>query len=161
MGRIGDYLLGRDLLDGEDRTLPPGSVQEGLGFYAPPTSSALPTVSQAAALRIADVYAACRVLADGVASLPPRVYRRTPQGRIPAGEDQRLAQLLRRPSPGATSADLLSDLMVSLLLDGNGFIAKYRAEGSIVQRVHRAHGRGPVKALVTSAPYLAGAVTGI
>jgi HK97 family phage portal protein len=135
MGRITDYLRGADLIENgsESRTLAPGSVQEGLGFYAPPSRSALPTVTQAQALRIADVYAACRVLADGVASLPPRVYRRTPQGRIPAGDDQRLASLLRRPSPGTTSADLFSDVMVSLLTDGNAFVAKFRREQSIVQ----------------------------
>jgi HK97 family phage portal protein len=134
MGKITDYLTGRDLEpNGESRTLAPGSVQDGLGFYAPPSRSALPTVTQVQALRIADVYAACRVLADGVASLPPKVYRRTPQGRIPAGEDQRLVQLLRRPSPGATSADLFSDVMVSLLTDGNAFLGKFRSEGTLVQ----------------------------
>jgi HK97 family phage portal protein len=137
MGKITDFLLGRDLLDepnGSDsrRTLRPGTQQEGLSLY-PPTRSALPTVTQAQALRVADCYAACRVLADGVASLPPRVYRRTPQGRIPAGDDQRLAQLLRQPSPGSTSADLFSTAMVGLLLDGNTFIGKFRSEGSIVQ----------------------------
>jgi HK97 family phage portal protein len=135
VGKITDYLRGADLSErngSESRTLASGTRQEGLNLY-PPTCSALPTVTQAQALRIADVYAACRVLADGVASLPPQVYRRTSQGRVPAGEDQRLAQLLRRPSPGSTSADLFSTAMVGLLLDGNCFIGKFRSEGSIVQ----------------------------
>jgi HK97 family phage portal protein len=136
MGRIRDFLIGADLVEpngSESRTLTRGSTQE-TSWYTPPTSqTSLPTITQVQALRVADVYAAVRVLADGVASLPPKVYRRTPQGRIPAGEDQRLVQLLRRPSPGSTSADLFSDVMVSLLTDGNAFIGKFRSEGSIVQ----------------------------
>ena len=137
MGRIADYLTGRDLVQpngSESRSLSPGSAQEGISTALHPISTAaLPTVSEVQALRIADVYAACRVLADGVASLPPRVYRDTPQGRVPAGEDQRLVALMRRPSPGSTSADLFSTAMVGLLLNGNCFIGKFRQEGSIVQ----------------------------
>lgn len=135
MGKITDFLTGRDLLEpngSESRTLRPGSAQEGLNLY-PIARTALPSVNESSALRIADIYAACRVLADGIASLPPRVYRRTPQGRVPAGEDQRLVQLLRRPSPGSTNADLFSTAMVHLLTNGNAFIGKFRQEGSIIQ----------------------------
>lgn len=137
MSRITDYLTGRDLLEpngAESRSLAPGNVREGLSTSLYPIrSTALPNVTEAAALRIADVYASCRVLADGVASLPARVYRDTGAGRVPAGDDQRLAALLRRPSPGSTSADLFSTAMVHLLTNGNAFIGKFRREGSIVQ----------------------------
>ena len=50
------------------------------------------------ALFVADAYACVRVLSDAVASLPPKVYRQTGAGRIPVGDDQRLAALLKRPS---------------------------------------------------------------
>lgn len=137
MGRIADYLQGRDLLrpdDGsESRDLALGTVREGVAGFVSARPSSLPAVSEAAALRIADVYAACRVLADGVASLPPRVYRDTGGGRVPAGDEQRLVGLLRRPSPGSTSADLFSSAMVHLLVNGNAFVGKYRREDSIVQ----------------------------
>ena len=43
----------------------------------PYSRRALLDVNQTNALRVADAYAAVRVLADGVASLPPKVYRRT------------------------------------------------------------------------------------
>jgi len=142
VGQIADFLLGRDLdslgaapnraARGESRSLAPTASRESFDF-APVSSTSLPTVTQTAALRIADVYAACRVLADGVASLPPRLYRDTGNGRVAAGDDQRLATLLRRPSPGSTSADLFSHVMVGLLLDGNAFVGKFRSEGSIVQ----------------------------
>jgi len=82
---------------------------------------------------VADAYAAVRCLADGVASLPAKVYRRTARGRVPAGDDQRLVQLLRRPWPGATAADLFSQIMVALNVTGNAFVAKYRSDRTIVQ----------------------------
>lgn len=134
MGKIADYLTGRDLVADESRSLSPTTQREGIATaFGPISSTALPTVTETAALQIADVYACCRVLADGVASLPPRVYRDTPSGRVPAGDDQRLVQLLRRPTPGSTSADLFSTAMVSLLVNGNAFIGKYRSENTITQ----------------------------
>jgi hypothetical protein len=38
------------------------------------------------------------VLADRISTLPLKVYRRTPQGRVPAGDSSRAVQLLSRPS---------------------------------------------------------------
>lgn len=135
MSRIIDYLTGADLVSrngsAESRTLTRGVVPETFPYF--PSQTALPSVSEQTALQIADLFACVRVLADSVASLPSRVYRRTPGGRVPAGDDQRLVALLRHPSPGSTSADLFSTLMVHLAVFGNGFIAKYREEGTIVQ----------------------------
>lgn len=122
MSRILDYLKGADLVSrngSESRTLTRGTVPETFPYF--PSQTALPAVSEQTALQIADLFACVRVLADSVASLPPRVYRRVPAGRVEAGEDQRLAQLLRRPSPGSTSADLFSTAMVHLLTNGNCF----------------------------------------
>lgn len=85
------------------------------------------------ALRVVDAYACVRVLADAVASLPPRIYRRTPTGRVPVGADQRLAALLQTPTPGSTSADLFGLVMVYLLIYGNCFIGKFRQDGEVVQ----------------------------
>lgn len=42
-------------------------------------------------------------------------------------------QLLERPSPGSTSADLISQVMVHLNVLGNAYLAKFRADGEIVQ----------------------------
>ena len=90
-------------------------------------------VSTYNALRVADAYACVRVLADTVASLPLHAYRRTDQGRVRAGDDARIVRLLNRPSPGSTVCDLLSQIVVSLNVEGNAFIGKYRSEGEIVQ----------------------------
>lgn len=129
------YLRGDDLRDDstartEDRALTRGNVPPAMLPYS---RRALLDVSTANALRVADAYACVRVLADSVASLPLKVYRRTTTGRVPAGADSRAVQLLERPSPGSTSTDLISQVMVHLNVHGNAFIGKFRAEGEIVQ----------------------------
>lgn len=130
---IWSYLKGEDLLNqngsGESRTLTQGNVPAQMLPYS---RSALLDVSETNALRVADAYACVRVLADAVASLPPKVYRRTPAGRVPAGEDSRAVQLLRQPSPGSTSSDLFSQIMVHMNVHGDAFVGKFRSEGSIV-----------------------------
>ena len=68
-----------------------------------------------------------------VSTLPLHVYRRTPQGRLPAGENARAVQLLNRPAPGSTGVDLISQVMVHLNVYGEAFVGKYRADGEIVQ----------------------------
>jgi HK97 family phage portal protein len=77
-----------------------------------------------AALRIADVFAAVRVLAESAASLPLIAYRKTPEGRVRAGG--RVQQLIDHPAPATSTAGLVGQLMVHLSLWGNAFLAKYR-----------------------------------
>ena len=130
MGKITDYLTGRDLVEpnGESRTITPGTTSEGL---LPVGRTALPPVSETTALRIADVFAAVRVLADSLASLPPRVYRETPSGRVPAGEDQRL--VAAAPSPRAR----LDVGRSALDADGPLARARRRLRRQVPQRGHR------------------------
>ncbi|WP_405769296.1 phage portal protein [Actinacidiphila glaucinigra] len=72
---------------------------------------------QERALRLAPVYAATRLLADSVASLPLRSYRQTPSGRTPA-----LApSLFRRPAAVGTRYDWMHRCMTSLTLRGNAY----------------------------------------
>ena len=113
----------------EDRTLSPPDTRPGL---LPWCSSAPLDVTEDNALKVADAYACVRVLADSIASLPPKVYRRTDQGRVQAGPDARLVQLLRTPSPGSTSPDLFSQVAVHLQTNSNAFVGKFRSEGTIV-----------------------------
>jgi HK97 family phage portal protein len=126
----GDDILSSNGNHGESRALTRGNVPSSMLPY---TRTALLDVSTANALRVADAYACVRVLSDSVASLPLKVYRRTSSGRVPAGSDSRAVQLLERPSPGSTSADLISQVMVHLSVHGNCFIGKFRAESEIVQ----------------------------
>jgi HK97 family phage portal protein len=131
MGRIADFLTGKNLIESngsESRTIMPGTTQEA---WTPITRTALPPVNEQTALRIGDVFAAVRLLSDAVAALPLKVYRDTPRGRVPAGDDQRLVTLLRRPSPGTTSVDLVGQLMTHLLTFGNSYLAKYKSDREI------------------------------
>lgn len=91
-------------------------------------------VSTSNALAVSDAYACVRLLADSISSLPLKAYRKTDSGRIPAGDGARISQLFARPSPGSTSVDLISQILVHLNLFGECFIGKYRsADGEIVQ----------------------------
>ena len=67
----------------------------------------------------ATAWSCVKLLEGSIGTLPLRVYRRQADGsRIPAGPDQRLAQLLARPWPGATSIDLSSQIVMHLSLYG-------------------------------------------
>jgi HK97 family phage portal protein len=129
------YLRGTDLLEGGDtntskdetRSLPPAENQLPLL-----TAYTNPKVTPIQALGIGDVWAATRVLADAASSLPIHVYRKTETGRerVTSGK---LVDLLDRPGPAMTQADLVSTLMCHLAIWGSGYIGKYRQDGEVTQ----------------------------
>jgi HK97 family phage portal protein len=130
---IRSFLRGDDILNNgkpEDRALTRGNVPPAMLPYS---RSALLDVGESNVLAVTDAWACVRTLADAISALPAKVYRRTSTGRVPAGDDQRLVQLLRQPAPGATSVDLFGTAMCHLLTNGNAFFGKFRSEGSIVQ----------------------------
>ncbi len=115
----------------EDRALAAPTAQPGLLPYSP---AAPLNVTTANALHVSDALACVRLLSDAASSLPLKVYRRTPEGRQPAGDSARIVQLLRRPSPGSTSVDFVSQVMAHLALHGEVLCGKYRGgDGEIVQ----------------------------
>jgi len=90
------------------------------------------TVTPSNALAVADVFACVRVLSDAAASVPLICYRKTAEGRTRA--DGRLADLLRRPAPATTQANLIGQVMTHLLLWGNCYAGKFRdGEGRVSQ----------------------------
>src|SRR5688572_12835454 len=117
-------------LAGEDRALP--IVDSQPGFPSLTTTAPL-NVTTSNVLRVSDAYACVRVLADGISTLPLHVYRRTTEGRQPAGDNSRAVQLLAKPAPGSTGVDLISQVMVHLQVHGEAFVGKYRADQEIVQ----------------------------
>lgn len=111
----------------EDRTLTRDDVQASpLLHWAPPG-----TVTPHSALAVADAYACIRALADAAASLPLHVYRRAEAGRERL--DNRTAELIRRPAPATTTANLIGQVVAHLNLHGNAYIGKYRRAGRIEQ----------------------------
>jgi HK97 family phage portal protein len=117
-------------LAGEDRALP---VVDSQPSFPTLTTTAPLNVTTANVLRVSDAYACVRVLADGISTLPLHVYRRTEQGRQPAGDNARAVQLLQRPAPGSTGVDLISQVMVHLNVYGEAFVGKWREDREIVQ----------------------------
>jgi len=125
--RRGWSWLGREA---EDRALPAADVQPAFPSL---TTGAPLNVTTANALRVSDAFACIRVLADGISTLPLHAYRRTATGRQPAGDNARVVQLLKRPAPGSTSVDLVSQIVVHLNVYGEAFVGKYRSDGEIAQ----------------------------
>lgn len=122
------YLRGDDIPDStESRSLPPAENQ--LPLLTAYTASPITPI---AALGIADVWAAVRVLADAASSLPIHVYRKTANGRERV-DSGKLTDLLDRPGPATSQTDLVSSLMSHLAIYGNAYLAKYRQAGEIVQ----------------------------
>lgn len=84
-------------------------------------SSAGEVVNETTALAVATVYACIRVLSESVASLPLRLYRKTPQGRIEA-LDQGLHYLLSvAPNDEMTAFVFWEAMVKSMALCGNAY----------------------------------------
>jgi HK97 family phage portal protein len=84
-------------------------------------------------MRIADVFACVRCLADAAASLPLIPYRRLEDGNRERFSG-RLADLIARPAPATTSANLIGTTVAHLNLHGDAFLGKYRDDdGTVVQ----------------------------
>jgi HK97 family phage portal protein len=105
----------------EDRTLPRATIPPA---YWQDTTT--PVVSVREGLRIADVFACIRALADTAASLPLVAYRRTEQARVRAGG--RVQELVDAPAPATTTAAFVGQLVCHLNLWGNAYVGKYRDE---------------------------------
>jgi HK97 family phage portal protein len=113
----------------EDRTLTAANLPPAM--LAPVAGGA--RVSPETALTIADAYACVRALADAAASLPLHTFRRRSDGGCERAEG-RASELLRRPSPATTQANLVGQLVAHLNLHGNAYLGKFRDDdGQITQ----------------------------
>jgi HK97 family phage portal protein len=114
----------------EDRSLSPPEVQPTWQYL----SSDQPLdVNQSNWARVSDAWACVQLISSTIGTLPLHAFRRTAQGRVPAGDDARIVRLLARPSPGSTVCDLVSSILVSLLTTGDAFVALYRSGSEVVQ----------------------------
>ena len=91
------------------------------------------SVTPGNALAIADAYTCVRALADAAASLPLHVYRRTRDGRERV--EGRTAELLRRPAPATTQANLVGQLVAQLNLHGNAYLGKFRNSERVIDQL--------------------------
>src|SRR5215203_4005265 len=74
-----------------DRTLAAPDVQPTFTGWS---TSAPTNVSTSNVLQVSDAWACVSLLANSISTLPLHVFRKAPQGRIPAGPDSRAVQLL-------------------------------------------------------------------
>lgn len=87
-------------------------------------SSSGENVTESNALQIAAVYACVRVLAETIAGLPVKVYRRTPKGREVVHEHPVAMLLNGSPNSTQTAFELLEFIMSNLGLRGNAYAHK-------------------------------------
>lgn len=118
---------------GEDRALTAQSVPPSLLAGSAPG----PTVTPETALATADAYSCIRALSDAAASLPLLAYRRTPAGR--ERFDGPVADLLDRPAPAVTQANLVAQVVAHLNLFGNSFLGKFRNGAGRVEQLACLH----------------------
>lgn len=90
-------------------------------------------VTEAGSLSISAVYAAVRVLAESVSSLPLKVYRRDGRNRAPAPEHPLYSVLQRQGNNLMTAMKAREVAMLHLLLWGNAFLEIQRnGRGDVV-----------------------------
>lgn len=89
-------------------------------------SNAGAAVTEGSALQLMSVYSSVRLIADAVATLPIRQYRKPARiGALP--EEIPLVSWLVQPNVDTDSIAFQSQLMTSLLLRGNAYIVPFRA----------------------------------
>lgn len=74
------------------------------------------------ALEVTTMLACCRVVADGVAQVPFRLYQETSSGRQVAREHPLNRLLFRRPNPWQTSYEFRETLIFHLMLTFNAYV---------------------------------------
>lgn len=92
-----------------------GGVQSGSGA----------AVTWQTALQVTTMLACTRVIADGLAQVPWKVYRGE-AGRVEAADHPLSDLLYRRPNPWQTSFEFREQLAFHLVLTGNAFVRKLR-----------------------------------
>ncbi|MGI8595748.1 MAG: phage portal protein, partial [Thermoleophilaceae bacterium] len=103
-----------------------------LPWMAPPTAAGI-AVTPEGALRLVDVLACVRLLAESASILPLKAYRRTEDGREPY--TGRLADLLERPSPATCQANLIAQTVASMAMRGNAYWGLFRNGEGVVEQL--------------------------
>jgi HK97 family phage portal protein len=107
------------------RVTPPPAEQRALQVtpWGPWTSSAVSsagvTVNRDTALNLLTVYGCVQLIADTIATLPFQVLRRTSRGQV---DDLPVPRVFERPNEWCDRQGFLTQLLSSLLLDGNAYL---------------------------------------
>lgn len=123
------------------RLLPAGKKNSTLELfreiYGGRTSKAGQSVNLKTALQVATVFACVRVIADGIAQVPLKLFRESPDGksRQPAKEHPLYWILFRRPNPWQTSFQYRETVAMHAVLAGNHFSFINRVRGNVVELI--------------------------
>lgn len=106
----------------------PGYGEQGAGSWGPGMTwqswGSYSDTSPEAAMRLSAVFACLRLLSEAISTLPLDLYRRTEGARIPVSPPDYLAF----HPPLGSRITYLSQVMLSLLTDGNAFVYTPRDE---------------------------------
>lgn len=95
------------------------------------------TVTWQTALQVSTVLGCTRVIANGIAQVPFKLFRETPDGRsrLPATDHPLFRVLYRRPNPWQSSFEFRQTLAFHLALCGNHFSFKNVANGRVIELI--------------------------
>lgn len=102
------------------------------GVLAAQSTAAGQSVTEGSALKSTVVLACVRLLSESVASLPLKLYRRTPPGKAPQPEHPLWRLLHDRPNPVMTSFSFRETMQGHLLLWGNAYAYMERGARGVV-----------------------------
>lgn len=116
-----------------------GSTLFGSDYYADMVRGAFgggmaksgASVSVQSSLHVATVLACTRVIAEGLAQVPLKLYQANDRSREPATEHPLYAVLHRRPNEWGTSYELRETMAMHAVLAGNAFAFINRAGGQV------------------------------
>jgi HK97 family phage portal protein len=118
-----------------------GSIRRSIDLYrhlfgARQTKSGA-SVSNATALEVTAVFACIRVIAEGVAQVPLKLFRSSGREVLPAIDHPLYRVLHRRPNPWMTSFELRETMVIHAALTGNAiaFINRVPGSGRILEIV--------------------------
>lgn len=102
-------------------------------FFAQQNSKSGVAVNWRTAAQVSTAFACARVIAEGLAQVPFRLYRDLPGGGKEAVKDHALAALWRRPNAWQTSFEFREMLGLHLVFAGNAYVWKNRVRGAVVE----------------------------
>lgn len=107
----------------------------GLKDFALPASMSGAQVNTYTSLQHLAVWSCQNIIADGVSTLPVDVFKSNADGSRTAVSDDKRFRWIRQPNPNQTASEFWQRYVLSLLQDGNAFIAPVM-NGSRVESLH-------------------------
>jgi len=122
-----------------------GTLELFREIFGYPESKSGQSVSFKTALQVATVLACARVLAEGVAQVPLKIFREDGRNRETAKDHALYWVLFRRPNPWQTSFQYRETMMMHLVLCGAHYSFINRVQGQIVELIPFEPGQVTVK----------------